>query len=115
MGVSNMLPLLKYFLASALLGLMGFFIQAQATAPLVTHVSQYPLDSAFVGSNTTDFFGVDGSVLIHTIIRRCMLDIVLLKDFHSFKDEMRICLTRLQMQTRKFGTPDRNKSLFVVF
>ena len=62
-----------------------------------------------------DFIGVDGSVLIHICLRRCMADIVINNDFNNFVGEMRSVLSRLQ-QTNKFcGGSTIMQQLFLVF
>ena len=66
-----------------------------------------------------DFFGVDGSTIIHVNLRRNMSDIVLRRDFSSFQDDIRASFVRLLSQIKKFSgntqTTDNDKQLFVVF
>jgi len=109
MGVQDLLVLMKPFMGSIL-------SYAQPVKPVRTlQVSRWPVDVKPITAPAVDFIGVDGSVLIHICLRRCMADIVINNDFNNFVGEMRSVLSRLQ-QTNKFcGGSTIMQQLFLVF
>ena len=110
MGVQRLLSLLGHFLSVVLFYGAQFALNVSASdvsasAPFAG-VSKHAIDPQFAKTTLTSqvvFFGVDGSVLVHNCLRRCMTDVVVNRDFTSFKSEMRNILVRLQLQTKKYG------------
>jgi hypothetical protein len=103
MGVHQLLPFLTAFLSHVMFYAAKFFskiLPVQRSA--MEFVSKHAIDVALLNpviSPTVDFFGIDGSVLIHACLRRsCMTDIIVNGDYTSFSAEMRTILTRLQLQ-----------------
>lgn len=121
MGVQGLLPLLKPFMGTILFHSTSLPLKPiKSIPPIGTCVSRYPIDPQFdlpLTAPSVDFIGVDGSVLIHVCLRRCMTDIVMRHDFAPFVEEMRSVLSRLQHQTNKFcgiTTSTRTQELFIV-
>ena len=104
-------PLLKKLLV---LSLLAFAEGTPATPP-------FTVDGTVVGDfhpAAIDYFGVDGSVLIHVTLRRYMADIVLRGDFTNFKNDIRRTCARMQLQVRKYGggsTISETQLLFFCF
>ena len=118
MGVLRILFLLQHFLT------VVFFYGAQFALSVATSsaspfvVSKNAVDGHFAKaalSSKISFFGVDGSVLIHSCLRRCMTDVVINDDFTSFKSEIRNTLVRLQLQIIKYAGAFTNNEIFLVF
>jgi hypothetical protein len=122
MGLPAFLSLLKPFMGTILFLSVSLLIKPAARLlPIGTYVSRYPVDAQFtspISAPSVDFIGVDGSVLIHVVLRRTMTDIVMKHDFAPFVQEMRNVLSRLQHQTNKFcgvTSSTRMQELFIVF
>ena len=97
MGVQDLLVLMKPFMGSIL-------SYAQPVKPVRTlQVSRWPVDVKPITAPAVDFIGVDGSVLIHICLRRCMADIVINNDFNNFVGEMRSVLSRLSRRINFVG------------
>ena len=121
MGVHQLLPMLIAFMGTMLFyAAYALAIMLPAPSVAAAFVSKHPIDVNLLSpglSPSVDFFGIDGSVLIHVCLRRCMTDVVVNGDFTSFSSEMRSILTRLQLQTSKYGGHDKSRTqqLFIVF